>query len=206
MSQYFENDPAVVSKPREIHYQIEAKQLVFVSDRGVFSKDHIDSATDLLIRTVIHDFRVRSVKRGTVLDLGCGIGVIGITLNRLIPPLETTMVDINRRALELAELNCRLNQIPYAEVIESDGFLAVESRKFDAIVSNPPIRAGKDKLYAFFEGARQHLNPAGRFYLVIGKKQGAASAEKKLRELFASVDVLDKSKGFFVYSCACERG
>ncbi len=201
MAQYFDREPEAASKPREINYDIEAKHLLFTSDQGVFSKNHIDAGTDLLIRTAVKDLRDRSVKRGSLLDLGCGIGVIGITLKRLITPFELTMVDVNTRALELAEKNLLLNGIRYADVLESDGFSALGDRTFDVIVTNPPIRAGKATVYAFFEGAKEHLNPGGVFYVVIGKKQGAESARKKLTQLFGDAVLLDRDKGFHIYAC-----
>lgn len=201
MAQYFDQEPEAASKPREISYDIEAKHLYFTSDRGVFSKNHIDFGTDLLIRATVKNLRERGIKRGKLLDLGCGVGVIGIALKRLITPFELTMVDVNRRALDLAERNLRLNQIRYAEILESDGFTALDGQSFDVIVTNPPIRAGKATVHAFFEGAREHLNPGGAFYVVIGKKQGADSAKRKLTELFGDVTVLDKEKGFNVFAC-----
>lgn len=201
MAQYFDREPEAASKPRALTYDIEAKHLIFTSDQGVFSKNHIDQGTDLLIRTAVKDLRERGVKRGKLLDLGCGIGVIGIALKRLITPFELMMVDVNRRALELAEHNLLQNQIRYAEVLESDGFSALDGQTFDVIVTNPPIRAGKATVHAFFEEARAHLNPGGAFYVVVGKKQGAESAKKKLEELFGNTSLLDRDKGFHIYAC-----
>lgn len=205
MTHYYERLPNVESKPRELLYDVEAKHLSFMSDQGVFSKNHVDMGTDLLIRTVVEDLRKRGVKRGKLLDLGCGIGVIGIALKRLIPPLELTMVDVNLRALELTEQNMHRNMVRYGDVMESDGFAALEGQFFDVVVTNPPIRAGKDVVYRFFEDAKTHLNPGGAFYCVVGKKQGSPSAEKKLKDVFNNVTVLKKYKGFSIFACYTEE-
>lgn len=201
MTQYFDREPEVASNPREIEYDIEAKHLVFTSDQGVFSKNHIDQASDLLVRVAVADLRARSVKRGKLLDLGCGIGVIGIALKRLITPFELTLADVNRRALALTEANLLKNQIRYATVVESDGFSALGDERFDVIVTNPPIRAGKETVYRFFEDSLKHLAPGGSLYVVIGKKQGAESAKRKLEDLFGAVEVLEKKSGFSVFRC-----
>lgn len=201
MTQYFDQEPTVESKPREIDYQIEAKQLSFISDLGVFSKNHIDQASDLLIRAVVTDLRARDIKRASFLDLGCGIGVVGIALKRLITTLDLTLVDVNRRALALTEKNLRRNQVVQARVLESDGLSALRDERFDIIATNPPIRAGKDTVYRFFEESRAQLNPGGSLYVVIGKKQGAESAKRKLESLFPEVEQLDKKSGFSVFHC-----
>ncbi len=206
MSQYFDREPEVQSARRQISYQVEAKHLSFTSDQGVFSKNHVDMGSDLLIRTAARDLRDRGIKRGRLLDLGCGIGVIGIALKRLITPFELTLVDVNQRALELSEENLVANQIRYARVLESDGFLGLVGETFDVIVTNPPIRAGKAVVYRFFEGAREQLNPGGTLYVVIGKKQGAESAKRKLSDLFDTVDLLAREKGFHIYACRVAGG
>lgn len=201
MTQYFDQEPTVESKPREIDYQIEAKQLRFLSDLGVFSKNHIDQASDLLIRAVVADLRAREIKRGSLLDLGCGIGVVGIALKRLITTLDLTLVDVNRRALALTEENLRRNQVVQARVLESDALSALRDERFDLIVTNPPIRAGKSTVYRFFEESHAQLNPGGSLYVVIGKKQGAESAKRKLESLFPEVELLEKKSGFSVFHC-----
>lgn len=201
MTQYFDNEPTVESKPREIEYQIEAKQLSFISDLGVFSKNHIDIASDLLIKATVADLRERGIKRASLLDLGCGIGVIAIALKRLITTIDITLVDVNRRALHLAEENLSRNRIAQGRVLESDALSALGDEAFDIIVTNPPIRAGKATVYRFFEESRAHMNPGGSLYVVIGKKQGAESAKHKLESLFGTVETLEKKSGFSVFRC-----
>ena len=94
-----------------------------------------------------------------VLDLGCGYGVIGVTVKKLFPDAEMLMVDVNPRAVELAVLNAQKNSVE-AEVRVSDIFENVTETLSD-ILTNPPIRAGKKVIYAMFEQAYDHLRPQG---------------------------------------------
>jgi 16S rRNA (guanine1207-N2)-methyltransferase len=191
MEHYFSNNPTSKSNEREIEYSIDGETLKFISDNGVFSKNHIDFATDLLIRAIIKD-----KPKGNVLDLGCGYGAIGITISKLMN-LEVTMLDINRRALDLTNKNIELNKVKNINVIESDGFDNVKD-KFDVIVTNPPIRAGKAVIYKMYEDAKEHLNNYGILYLVINKKHGAPSTIEFLNKVFGNCEVLEKKAGFNV--------
>ena len=134
---------------------------------------------------------------GEILDLGCGWGVIGISIARKWPETQVTMADVNTRALDLSRKNAERNR---AEVIcaESDGMEALADRNFDAVVTNPPIRAGKQVIYKMFADAAQRLKPDGALYLVIRKQQGAESCIRYLETIYAKVEKLDKSGGFWV--------
>lgn len=128
--------------------------------------------------------------------MGCGYGVIGITLKVLDPSLDVTMVDINPRAVELAEINCTRNSAACTCFV-SDGFSEV-SETFDHVLTNPPIRTGKKVIYRMFEQAYDHLNENGQLIAVIRRKQGAESAVKKFQEIFGSCDILERERGFWV--------
>ena len=132
-----------------------------------------------------------------MLDIGCGWGAIGIAVAKANKQARVTMLDVNRRALGLCQENCLRNGVT-AEILESDGMAAVLGRKFDAIITNPPIRAGKQVIYKMFADAAASLNAEGALYLVIRKQQGAESCVKYLKTLFNEVDKLDKSAGFWV--------
>jgi 16S rRNA (guanine1207-N2)-methyltransferase len=109
------------------------------------------------------------------------------------------MIDINNRAVELARENAKQNGIGNVTVMESDVLGALnEQQKFDVILTNPPIRAGKAVVHQIFEEAYEHLNEGGVLWIVIQKKQGAPSAAEKLAGIFNDVDVVDKSKGYFI--------
>ncbi len=113
------------------------------------------------------------------------------------PETRVTMADVNTRALELSRENAKRNR---AEVIcaESDGMAAFAGKMFDAVVTNPPIRAGKQVIYRMFADAAEHLRPEGALYLVIRKQQGAESCIRYLQTLYARVEKLNRSGGFWV--------
>ena len=188
--QYYTADPHSESRPVPCAFPYRGYGLNFMTDAGVFSKGELDVGTRLLLDAL-------PALSGDVLDLGCGWGAIGVAVARANKAASVVMADVNHRALGLARDNCLRNGVT-AEVIESDGMRAVMGRRFDAIITNPPIRAGKQVIYQMFADAALSLNPGGALYLVIRKQQGAESCVKYLKTLFDSVEKLDKSGGFWV--------
>ena len=193
MSHYFTNDDKVESKPRNIAYSINGVDFSFESDNGVFSKNELDKGSELLIKTLL------PLNLGeSVLDLGCGIGVIGLTLAYFHPGLYVCCTDVNMRALGLCSANAKsLKLSQKVTILQSDIYTEVEG-KFDSIVSNPPIRAGKRVTYAIYTGALEHLNENGSLYIVIRKQQGALSVKSYLEELYGNVTVLAREKGYYI--------
>ena len=188
--QYYPADPTSESNPVPCAFPYRGHGLNFMTDAGVFSKGELDVGSRLLLDAL-------PAFTGDVLDIGCGWGAIGVAIAKANKNAKVTMVDVNRRALDLCRQNCQRNGVT-AEVIESDGMAEVMGRKFDAIVTNPPIRAGKQVIYKMFADAAQSLNLDGALYLVIRKQQGAESCVKYLKTLFNEVEKLDKSGGFWV--------
>ena len=107
------------------------------------------------------------------------------------------MVDVNKRALHLTQMNIK-NMKVNAECFLSDAYKSV-TEKYDIIITNPPIRAGKDKVLEILLGAKEHLNIDGTLYYVIRKDQGAKSITKVLSETY-KIELLEKNKGFYIYS------
>ena len=188
---YYTRAPRSASRPAECTFAYRGIDLVFQTDAGVFSRGEVDTGTRLLLEALPEEMR------GEILDLGCGWGVIGISIARKWPETRVTMADVNTRALSLSRENAKRNR---AEVIcaESDGMAAFEGKTFDAVVTNPPIRAGKAVIYKMFADAAACLKPEGALYLVIRKQQGAESCMKYLQTLFPAVEKISKSGGFWV--------
>ena len=194
MEHYYTNNPTSKSEERIIEYKIKDKTIKFTTDNGVFSKAHVDIATNFMLNTLLNE-----EIRGKLLDVGCGYGTIGITLSKFFD-VNVTMLDINERALNLAEKNVKLNDCKNIKIIESDGFEKI-TENYDVIVTNPPIRAGKAVIYKIYEDYYEHLNENGVLYLVINKKHGAPSTKEYLTQLFGNCEILDKKTGFNVMKC-----
>ena len=188
--QYYTADPTSESKPVPCAFPYRGHGLSFMTDAGVFSKGELDPGTRLLL-DALPDLT------GDVLDVGCGWGAIGIAVAKAYPDCRVTMLDVNRRALALCRDNAAKNRVT-ATCLESDGLAAVAGQTFDAIITNPPIRAGKQEIYRMFADAARQLNPGGALYLVIRKQQGADSCVKYLKTIFETVEKLDKSNGYWV--------
>lgn len=186
---YYTENPASAHDERRVAVRALGQALTFTTDAGVFSRDGLDRGTEVLLNAL-------PPLSGRVLDLGCGWGAVGVALGKANPALKIVMTDVNARAAELSRRNARDNGVT-ATVVQGDGFEAVTGR-FDAIVTNPPIRAGKAVIYGLFERARDYLTPGGALYIVIRKQQGAPSALKFLKERYASVEILDREAGFWV--------
>ena len=188
---YFTRTPQSASRPADCEFTYRGIRLAFQTDAGVFSRGEVDTGTRVLLEALPEEMH------GEILDLGCGWGVIGISIARKWPEARVTMADVNTRALDLSRENAKRNR---AEVVcvESDGMAAFAGRRFDAIVTNPPIRAGKQVIYRMFADAADALKPDGALYLVIRKQQGAESCIRYLQTIYASVEKLDRSGGFWV--------
>ena len=187
MSYYFTNDENLKSEIRTNKVIIKNLSFTFYTDNGVFSKKGLDFGTRTLLESI-------SGVSGDVLDLGCGYGPIGIYVAKkynIIPD----MIDVNRRSIDLATKNANNNNI-CINIIESDGYSKI-NKKYDYIITNPPIRVGKEKLYSLLYDSINHLKPNGELWLVIHKDQGAKTLLKDLQKTNDAI-VINKNKGFYV--------
>jgi len=189
MSHYFVEDPSLTHDERKIEYYFNSQRFEFTTDAGLFSHTHVDPASDLLLRTVppLH---------GSLLDLGCGYGLIGIVLAKRYS-LTLTSADVNPAAARMTARNCQANGVR-SEIIVSDGFSAVGG-VFDAITLNPPIHAGKEVTYKMYENSRSHLAPGGALYVVTLRKHGAETTREKLTEIYGDCLVLYSDKTHCVF-------
>ncbi|MBR0137503.1 MAG: class I SAM-dependent methyltransferase [Erysipelotrichaceae bacterium] len=192
MDHYFTATTDDRKNRRKISFYFNDHKIEMMSDDSVFSKNELDQGSRILIETVL-----KENIEGTLLDLGCGIGNIGILLKKFNEnELEVTMSDVNVIAVNLAKENSSLHR-QKNEVVLSDGFENIP-QSFDVIVSNPPIRTGKKVIYRLFAECHDHLNESGKLYLVIRKQQGAESALKYLKTIGFDCEVIEREKGYWI--------
>ena len=190
---YYTSAPTSEHEERHFNHVFAGRVLRFATDAGVFSKQHIDPGSELLCKALPGDLS------GRVLDMGCGWGAMTVLTLAKCPACDITMADVNERALALAKENVAANGMQ-AKAILSDGFEHVEG-EFEAVITNPPIRAGKAVIYQMFADARTCLSAQGELWLVIRKQQGAPSAITYLKTLFEDVETPGKKSGFWIIRC-----
>ena len=192
MSHYFKDDPNTRHDEKVLEDTFFDVPFSFMTDAGVFSKSKVDQGSRILIETV----DVRDTDR-ILIDMGCGYGPIGLVLAKLHGHLSCHLYDVNGRAVGLAKANMVRNGITNADAQVSDLFKDAV-RDADIIVTNPPIRAGKDTVFRLYEGAKDHLREGGVLWVVIRKAQGAPSSITRLKTLFRHVEVKNRSKGYWI--------
>lgn len=190
---YFSQKPQTKSSPKIWKYRLRNQIYTFTSDSNVFSKNQVDFGSQVLI-DAFHE----PMAAGDFLDFGCGYGPIGIALAGSFSDRHIVLADVNERATALAKENVEKNKLVNTEVITSDRLSNLKGRQFAAVLTNPPIRAGKQVVHGMFQDAKQILVEGGELWVVIQKKQGAPSAEKKIKELFGNVEVVLKKKGYYI--------
>jgi 16S rRNA (guanine1207-N2)-methyltransferase len=191
LAHYFTDNSNLSSNRKEHSFRFSGRLYEFTTDNGVFSKTGVDRGTQVLLSALQGE-----PLHGSLLDMGCGYGVLSVVLKTLFPDTTVTSADINPRAVELTELNCERNDAP-CRVLVSDGFSQLKE-SYDAVITNPPIRTGKKVIYRMFEDAYSHLKKDGCLYAVIRKQQGAESAVKKFNEIFGNCEITAREKGYWV--------
>lgn len=194
MGHYFENEQDGEITTYTYNYTYHGQNLSFVSYTGVFSKQGIDFGSNLLLNTL------PSFSNEKVLDLGCGMGVVGCCLAKANPTANVVMSDVKKLGVLAANQNIVLNKITNAKAIESFSFANIKEL-FHSIITNPPIRAGKKVVYQMLSDSFDHLYPGGKLFVVVQKKQGAPSMAKFLENMFGNIDIVNKKNGYFVFMC-----
>lgn len=190
MEHYFTNNKNLRSEMRTISFETKEIVFTFFSDLGVFSKDKIDYGSRSLLNTILKN-EVRS--NLDILDVGCGYGFLGICLSKILNS-SAVMSDVNKRALHLCDQNIKKNKVN-ATTVESNGYENITGL-YDMIVTNPPIRAGKDVVLDIILSAGKHLKSDGKLWVVIRKDQGVKSVLKRMDEGYI-YEVMAKDKGFY---------
>lgn len=190
MAHYFTNEENLKSEIEKVIVEINGIPFYFYTDNGVFSKGELDFGTELLLK----NFKYDNPNNKTLLDIGCGCGPIGIYASHL--GFTVDMSDVNKRAIHLSKMSLK-EQGLNANVFESDAYKNI-TNKYDYIVSNPPIRVGKEKLYEIVMNAKEHLKDDGSLWIVVRKQQGAESMVRDMKNVYKTVEVVAKKKGFFI--------
>lgn len=186
---YYAENPDAAHDIHELRVELLGEKMTFLTDAGVFSKKMVDFGSQLLLKCL-------EVNQGeTVLDVGCGYGPLGLSLAKAYG-VQATMVDINNRALDLARQNAERNKVE-ATIFQSNIYEQVEGH-FDHVISNPPIRAGKQVVHEIIEKSKDFLETDGDLTIVIQKKQGAPSAKSKMEDVFGNCEILKKDKGYYI--------
>ncbi|MHC5268854.1 class I SAM-dependent methyltransferase [Enterococcus sp. LJL98] len=190
---YYSKKPAIAHNYVTWNFELKGKDFRFTTDSNVFSKGTVDYGS----RVLIEAFESKDLPAGPLLDVGCGYGPIGLSLaystGRFVE-----MLDVNERAVALAQKNAEQNQIENVAIHTSDLYETLEHSAYAAILSNPPIRAGKQVVHAILEKAYPLLLVGGTLTIVIQKKQGAPSAQKKMLEVFGNAQILLKDRGYYI--------
>lgn len=193
MQHYFIDKQHVETDFFDFNDQVLGLNLCFRSCDSIFSKNRIDDGSRTLLETVAK----KCTLSGNCLDLGCGLGVIGISLAKKFN-LNFDMIDINGTAVKISRQNTITNNVQrQTNVFESNGFSNI-SAMYDNIITNPPIKTGKTLLFSLMDGAYQHLNINGQLILVIRKDHGMESLKKHLIELFGNCEIIERNKGYYI--------
>ena len=190
MKHYFSEKQEAPFRLKKITAVLQRRAFEFFTAPGVFSKSRVDKGTELLANSM------QIKENAKVLDMGCGIGILGIVAAKVFNA-DVILVDINERAISLAKQNAKLNSVK-AEIRKSNLYENVQE-KFDAIIVNPPQKAGKKVCHAIIEQALQHLNTGGILQLVARHNKGGSSLSKKMQAVFGNVQELAKQSGYRVY-------
>jgi len=190
---YYTQNPDVLHEEHHWPFTLLGNELLFTTDNGVFSKNRVDYGS----RALLNAFNADKTPAGPWLDLGTGYGPIGLSLAKRWPERRITMVDVNELALSLARQNAVANQIENVEIKTSDIYSEVTQR-YAAIITNPPVRAGKSVVSTMLTAAKDHLLSGGTLTVVLQKKQGAPSAKKLMTATFGNCTIIKKDKGYYI--------
>jgi len=164
MTHYFRPDKYKLGKKQIISFVYRGVTLEFITYSSLFSGNKVDLGTELLLEHAI------IVEKATVLDVGCGYGVIGISLAKAFPDLQVYMVDINPVAVKMARYNARLNGVEErVKILQGNVYEPVKNMVFDIIISNPPLSAGRSVVEEIIMGSIEHLRRGGYAEFVLAR-------------------------------------
>ncbi|MBI2656611.1 class I SAM-dependent methyltransferase [Candidatus Woesearchaeota archaeon] len=191
MEHYYSEQQKSLLSIKKIRQKIKGQEFEFYTASGIFSKERIDKGTLILAESMI------IAKNQKVLDIGCGIGILGIIAAKL-SSANIVMSDINKRAVMLAKMNCKLNNAK-AQVYQGNLYEKIKDEDFDAILSNPPQTAGKEICFKLIEQSKNYLKNKGSLQLVARHNKGGKTLSGKMQEVFGNVKIIAKKAGYWVY-------
>ncbi len=191
MEHYYSEKQKSLFNTKKIKQKIKGQDFEFYTASGVFSKEKVDKGTLVLAENMLID------KDSKVLDIGCGIGIIGIVAAKLFNA-KVVMSDINKRAVVLAKMNAKLNNVD-AEIYQGNLYEKINRNDFDVVLSNPPQTAGKEICFKLVEQSKNHLKNRGSLQLVARHNKGGKTLSKKMEEVFGNLKVIAKKSGYWVY-------
>jgi 16S rRNA G1207 methylase RsmC len=188
---YFSATPASPENLRRIRITLAGRDLEVTTAGGVFSPDHVDSGTAVLLSNT-----PPPPASGNFLDLGCGWGPIALTLAFDAPHATVWAVDVTERALDLVRRNAADLGLTNVNAVLPDD--VPDDVMFRTIRSNPPIRVGKNELHSLLERWLPRLDERADAWLVVQRNLGSDSLQ---RWLAATLD-----RRFTVQRSATARG
>lgn len=191
MEHYYSEQQKSSLKIKKIKQKIKGAEFEFFTSFGVFSKERVDKGTLVLAENMLIE------KNSKVLDIGCGIGVLGIVVAKLFNA-DVVMSDINKRAIMLAKKNIKLNNVN-ADIYQGNLYETIKKNDFDVVLSNPPQTAGKELCFKLIEESKQHLKKDGNLQLVARHNKGGKTLSNKMQEVFGNAKVTAKKSGYWVY-------
>ncbi len=189
---YFSATPKCDDRFGIVRANLRGRSFEFLTSSSVFSKRKVDLGTHVLIDAMVLP------QKGSVLDIGCGYGVVGIVAAASNPNLHVVMTDVNMRAVRLARQNVEANRTFNAEVHYGHLYEPLEDLRFDCVLSNPPVSAGMDTVKAIIAGAPKVMAAGGSFQMVIRSKIGAKILPEAFCDAFGNCEVLARESGFRV--------
>lgn len=187
---YFAETPKSEAKLGMIQTRLRGNTFKFLTASSVFSKKQVDSGTRLLIEAM------QLPDEGTVLDIGCGYGPVGIAAATTNRKLHIVMTDVNMRAVQLARRNIKINKLCNAEVRHGYLYEPIKDSAFDCVLSNPPVSAGMETVLAIIQDAPPFISSGGTLQMVVRSKIGKKTLPNAFTDAFDSCSVLARKSGY----------
>ncbi len=190
MGHYFINDNKLSENLSKIDVKVKDTSFSFYTDDGVFNKKGLDYGTRVLLENIDLE------NKNSFLDVGCGCGPIGIYIAKQSDSYTVDMIDVNEKAVTLTDKSIKLNSLSNAKSFVSNVYENVHT-KYDMILTNPPIHAGKKVVYEIIRDGYNYLNEKGELWIVIRKDQGAKSLIKDMSDIY-NFEIIKRDNGFYI--------